>query len=77
MDVGGTERDSEDALSGSELPISGGIQAEAARWPLGGDGGSRGAPSAWSCSQCMGTTALNSTYEALPSGLRSEGGSRL
>lgn len=39
------ERVRENALRGSKLPISGGIQAEAARWPLGIDCGSKRAHS--------------------------------
>lgn len=72
VDVDGTEKESKNALRGSELPIIGGIQEEVADGPLGRDRGWQGSANAqspfMSCAS-VGTVALNCTDEALASGL--------
>lgn len=64
MDGDETEKDSKSALRGSELPISGGIQTEAADGPLGGTLRWRASASTQSpSSSCanLGTVALHRT----------------
>lgn len=72
MDVDGTENVPKNALRGSELPISRGIQGEVTDGPLGETVVAGSVPAVRSpvisCAS-VETTALNVTAEALPSGL--------